>query len=217
VGGVITVAIVDDHPAIVAGVTSWYAQADPPIRILAAGGDLATVWTEPGRSADVVVLDLHLAGDAEPVFPALRALVDAGRQVIVYSMREDSGTVLTAIDLGAYTYLTKAEGGRHLVAATHAAAESRPYTPPALAGAMVTDRRPSAPHLAARETQVLLEWFQSDSKSMVAQKLKLSPSTVAGYLDRIRIKYANVGRPAATKAALVARAIQDGLIAASDL
>ena len=38
-----------------------------------------------------------------------------------------------------------------------------------------------------------------------------------GYLDRVRIKYANAGRPAATKAALVARAIQDGLIHPEDL
>ncbi|MDO0934804.1 hypothetical protein QQY66_25140 [Streptomyces sp. DG2A-72] len=36
-------------------------------------------------------------------------------------------------------------------------------------------------------------------------------------LDRVRIEYANVGRPARTKASLVARAIQDGLIDVNDL
>lgn len=37
------------------------------------------------------------------------------------------------------------------------------------------------------------------------------------YLDRVRIKYANVGRPARTKASLVARAVQDGLVDVDDL
>jgi hypothetical protein len=39
--------------------------------------------------------------------------------------------------------------------------------------------------------------------------LGISVRTFNPYLDRMRIKYANVGRPARTKASLVARAIQD--------
>jgi DNA-binding NarL/FixJ family response regulator len=82
---------------------------------------------------------------------------------------------------------------------------------------MGTDTRPARPALAPRETQVLLEWFRCESKEMVADKLGLSARTVAGYLDRVRVKYANAGRPAPTKAALVARAIQDGLVRPEDL
>jgi hypothetical protein len=52
---------------------------------------------------------------------------------------------------------------------------------------------------------------------MVAQKLNLTVSTVNGYLDRVRVKYANVGREAPTKAALVARAIQDGIVRVDEL
>ena len=51
--------------------------------------------------------------------------------------------------------------------------------------------------------------------------LVLTPTAQAAppnsYIDRVRIKYANTGRPAPTKAALVARAIQDGLIDLDDL
>ncbi|SMD25506.1 hypothetical protein [Kibdelosporangium aridum] len=54
-------------------------------------------------------------------------------------------------------------------------------------------------------------------KEMVADKMGVSTSTVNTYLDRVRIKYANAGRPAATKAALLARAIQDGLIGLVEL
>ena len=48
----------------------------------------------------------------------------------------------------------------------------------------------------------------------------VSPALGGGmdtYIARMRIKYAEVGRPASTKAALVARALQDGLVDLDDL
>ena len=50
-----------------------------------------------------------------------------------------------------------------------------------------------------------------------ADKMGVSTSTVNTYLDRVRIKYANAGRSAPTKASLLARAIQDGLIGLDEL
>jgi DNA-binding CsgD family transcriptional regulator len=73
------------------------------------------------------------------------------------------------------------------------------------------------PNLTEREREVLVAWFQTESKELVARRLFLSPSTVRTHLQRIRAKYAAVGRPALTKAALVARAIQDGLISVEEL
>jgi DNA-binding NarL/FixJ family response regulator len=210
------VVVVDDHPAILAGIQAWFAAADPPIQTIAAGPDLSVAWTEPGRSVRIVVLDLQLT-PGKPAYGDLRRLVDAGRQVIVYSMRDDATTPLTCLDLGAFTYLTKAEGQAHLVSAVRAAATDQAYVSPSLAGAMGVDRRSTRPKLTPREVDVLLEWFKCESKELVAGKLGLSPRTVASYLDRVRIKYANTGRPATTKAALVARAIQDGLIQPEEL
>ena len=73
------------------------------------------------------------------------------------------------------------------------------------------------PHLSDRELEVLTLWFQCESKQLVADRMRITPRTVGTYLDRIRVKYGNVGRPAPTKAALLARAIQDGLIDVDDL
>jgi hypothetical protein len=63
----------------------------------------------------------------------------------------------------------------------------------------------------------VLTWFESDSKKLAAARLGLSVKTLETYVDRVRIKYANAGRPARTKAALVERALQDGLIGLGDL
>lgn len=79
--------------------------------------------------------------------------------------------------------------------------------------------RPTRPQpmLTKREIQVLTEWIRSDSKVEVARLLFLSLGTVNTHLTRIRAKYAAVGRPAPSKAALVARALQDGLIDIAEL
>ena len=71
--------------------------------------------------------------------------------------------------------------------------------------------------LAPREKEVLLAWIVCDNKDDVARRLGISATTVRTHLQRIRDKYAAAGRPASTKAALVARAIQDGLIDVNDL
>ncbi|WP_218004741.1 response regulator transcription factor [Microtetraspora niveoalba] len=212
----ITVAVIDDHPVVLAGVEHWYSTADPPIEVVASGATAETAWTRPGDSAAVVVLDLQLSG-SRLAYDDLRCLVDAGRQVIVYTMRDDERTALTCLDIGAFTYLTKAEGEDHLVAATVAAARDLPYTPPALAGAFGANTATERPRLSVREEEVLIEWFQCESKELVAERLGITPRTVNTYLDRVRIKYASVGREARTKAKLVARAIQDGLIQVDDL
>ncbi len=212
----VTAVLVDDHPVVLAGVRAWCAEAEPPVHVVDAGPGVAVAWRQPGRSARVVIFDL-LLGSATPAYADLKRLVDDGRKVIVYTMRDDRDTALNCLEIGAAVYLAKAEGEDHLVAAIHAAAQDRPYTPPAMAGALGTDTNSSRPRLSPREEDVLINWFTCESKDMVAEKLGLSVSTVNGYLDRVRIKYANAGRPAPTKAALVARAIQDGIVRVDDL
>ncbi|MFI5842559.1 response regulator [Catenuloplanes sp. NPDC051500] len=208
------VAIVDDHPVVLAGARAWFGAAG--ITVTAAGGDLRIAWNPDGLRADVVVVDLQLA-DTHVSWDALGDLVTAGRRVVVYTMRDDRETALRCLDAGCATFLTKAEGEEHLVAAVHAAAQDLPYVPPALAGAMSANDASDRPRLTDREQEVLLAWFQCESKQLVAARCNLSPRTVEGYIDRVRVRYARAGRPASTKAALVARALQDGLIHLDDL
>ncbi|WP_308317126.1 LuxR C-terminal-related transcriptional regulator [Tomitella gaofuii] len=74
----------------------------------------------------------------------------------------------------------------------------------------------AAPALSAREVEVLLAWFRSESKSEAAQELYISVGTLNTHLARVRAKYAKAGRVASTKAALVVRALQDGLVSLDD-
>ncbi|WP_232667113.1 response regulator [Pseudonocardia sp. TRM90224] len=208
--------IVDDHVAVAAGVRYWCEQAVPPVRLVDAAGALADVWTGPGADADVVVLDLELV-PGNPEFGELRRLVDSGRRVVVYSQHVDNATAIKCIELGALAYLTKREGAEHLVPAIRAAAEGLPYTGPSLSGALAADDTSTRPQLSPREMQVLRAWFASSSKELVAAKLNITVKTVDTYITRVRVKYANVGRPARTKSELVGRALDDGLLTLAEL
>jgi DNA-binding NarL/FixJ family response regulator len=210
-----TVVIVDDHPAIIEGVRGWCAAADPPISVVASGKRSAVAFAGPGRTADVVVFDLLY--DGQPDFAALRRLVAEGRRIIVYSQDDSADMVLRCIEMGVATYLTKVEGDEHLVPAIHAIAAGGTYTGPMLSGVLAGDRRPERPVLSDREREVLIAWFECESKQLVARKLHLSVKTVDTYIERVRMKYADTGRPATSKSALMIRALQDGIVDLTEL
>nr|WP_157770408.1 LuxR C-terminal-related transcriptional regulator [Rhodococcus qingshengii] len=79
---------------------------------------------------------------------------------------------------------------------------------------MSADTRASRPKLTEREREVLIQLFRTESKTFAAKALYITASTVSAHLGRVRTKYA-AGR-AATNAALVARALQDGIISVDD-
>jgi two-component system, NarL family, nitrate/nitrite response regulator NarL len=204
----VTVAVVDDHPVVIEGVRTWIGQDSAArVRIVSAGPDLDAAVHGAGRHADVILLDLELEGRL--MIDAISGLADDGRRVIVFSQHAGEQMVRAALDAGAIAYVTKQEGPRHLVDAIVATAHDRPAVPPAMAGVMVADQRP---RLAPQERTALLLWFQSRSKAAVAERMGIRETTVKQYIDRARIKYGQVGRHAAGKAALLARAIEDGLV-----
>jgi DNA-binding NarL/FixJ family response regulator len=216
VTGKITAVIVDDHVAITAGVRFWCEQAAPPISLLDAGGRLAEVWTGTGATADVVIFDLELV-PGFPDFGELRRLVQSGRRVVVYSQRVDAATASKCIELGALAYLTKRDGHEHLIPAIRAAAHGRSSAPPPRPAAHLADDGSSRPRLSTREVEVLRAWFAAPSKDVVAAELHITVKTVDTYIGRVRMKYADVGRPARTKSDLVSRALDDGIITLAEL
>jgi DNA-binding NarL/FixJ family response regulator len=215
----ISVAVIDDHDVVHAGVAVWLSRADPPIEL--AGSYLtgeSFLQDHPRGSAhvDAVVVDLEMRS-RHLNLSDLEQILNTGHQTIVFSHIETDEIILKCLDMGAVSYIAKSEGKDHLTDAISAAVSRTPYVAPRMAGAMVRDRSVGRPNLPAREKEVLIAWFQTDSKDLVADKLQIAPSTVRTHLQRVRAKYAAVGRPAPTKAALVARALQDGIINVDEL
>ncbi|OBY29897.1 DNA-binding response regulator [Mycolicibacter kumamotonensis] len=215
----IAVAVIDEHDVVHAGIDSWCAQADPPIKVVGSfhsSREMLARYPDIPNEIDVVVFDVSIDGD-RPAFDALRAMCRAGQRVIVYSQLSTDEVILTCLDMGAVTYLVKTEGQRHLIDAIQAAHSSEPYVGPQMAKALANDRSSGRTNLSEREKEVLITWFQTESKELVGSRLYIAPTTVRTHLQRARAKYAAVGRPAPTKAALLARAIEDGILSLSDL
>jgi two-component system, NarL family, nitrate/nitrite response regulator NarL len=210
----VRVVIIDDHPVVIEGVRSWLL-GDARLEIAATGDDLDGVLENAGDVVDVILLDLNLRGQF--VVDRIGELCAAGRRVVVYSQHRDEQLVLSVLEAGAFAFLSKDEGREHCVATVLAAAADRPYVAPTLAGAMVGDQAPQRPALSDKEREALLLWFQSMNKASVARRMGISEHTVKQYVDRARVKYAKVGRPAPTKSALLARAIEDQLLRADEI
>lgn len=215
--GRITAVLVEDHEVVRAGIRSWCGGADPPIDLVDDGGRPAVAWVSPGVDADVVIMDLQLTRNGLQEFGELRRLAEAGRRIVVYSQDGTRDTAVRCIGLGALSYVAKSEGQEHLVAAVRAAAVGDAYTPPVLSGAIVGDDDPNRPRLAPKEIEALLAWFSSSSKERAGRMMNVTAKTVDTYIQRVRVKYAAVGRPAPTKSALVQRALEDGLVTLADL
>lgn len=215
----VRVAIIDDHDVVHAGVEAWCAQADPPIHFVGSYLDPDTFRQRhpvPDVDVDVVVFDLQIDGN-RPEFDALQRLCAAGYRVVVFSHISADEVILQCLDLGAVTYLAKSEGRAHLVEAIHSASSVTPHVGPQMARALVNDNGANRPNLSVREKEVLVAWFQTESKELVGKRLYIAPSTVRTHLQRARAKYASVGRSAPTKSALLARAIEDGILGLPDL
>lgn len=213
--GLAPVAVVDEHDAIHAAVELWCSQATPPIRFagnyFAADQFLAEHTSPCASGVGPVVLELPKQRNGVD-FAALDRIVSHRHRVVVYSHFATDEVILTALDRGAVSYVTKGENKDHLIDAIRAAETDTPYIAPRMALAMLNDSTVGRANLAPREKEVLVAWFRTESKGRVAQQLQIAPTTVRTHLQRVRAKYAAVGRPANTKAALVARAIQDGII-----
>jgi len=214
------VVIIDDHDVVHAGVEAWCSKADPPITVVASFHNPRQCFARypqlPNDEVDVVIFDLQIDGQ-RPDWDTLSTLCGAGQRVVVYSHKFTDEVILTALDVGAATYLVKSEGKRHLIDAIHAARSAVPYVGPRMAKALINDTTLGRIKLSEREKEILVAWFQTESKELVGKRLFIAPTTVRTHLQRARAKYAAVGRPAPTKSALLARAIEDGILSLSDL
>jgi two-component system nitrate/nitrite response regulator NarL len=202
----VTVAIVEDHEVVIDGVRSWIDR-DPTrrVRVVATGDSIEDVLAAATEQIDVILLDLEL--HKVMVIDRAARLSDAGHRVVIFSAHTGPAVVTAALAAGACAYLSKDETREHCVETIVSVATDRPYVTRSLAGAMLTD-----PQLSGREREALLLWFQGMDMGSVAHRMDITEHTVKQYIDRARVKYARVGRPVPSRFALLARAIEDGLI-----
>jgi two-component system nitrate/nitrite response regulator NarL len=151
-----------------------------------------------GTTTNVVVRDP--AYDGAPVTP--------GERVVAFSPVTTAEAAGRLMAYGVKAVVSQSRHRRHLIEAIVVVAAGGDGMPPP---------RPSAPRLSDRERMALAWWLRSMTKASVARRMGVSPHTVDMYIKRIRAKYALLGYLLPTKADLLARALEDGLVGPQDV
>ena len=204
--GVITVGAIDDHHVVLEGMHAWLG-AVPDIRltITATGVD---EYLKSGIRVQVVLLDLNLPDHSDPA-GNVRRLINVGSKVLVVSAIADTELILATMEAGADGYLTKNDDRDQLVEAIRRVAAGKIVISRELAFAFSRDTRPSRPHLSEQELRVLAAYGTGMTLVAAARKAGVKPSTAREYLERIKRKYRDAGRPTYTKLDLAQRLQED--------
>jgi DNA-binding CsgD family transcriptional regulator len=189
-------------PVITDGVYGWLRR------------DRRTAPVSSGCAADVIVLDPHRDGTDR--LSGLIALTTSGNRVVAFSPARSPDAIAAVMAAGVHAFVSQSRHRRYLIDAIVTVAAGRPFEPDPAVLAPPGLRRP-VPRLSEREHIALVWWMQSMTKASVARRMGVSPHTVDMYVKRIRAKYAEVGCPVPTKADLLARAVEDGLVGPEDL
>ncbi|WP_308120575.1 response regulator transcription factor [Streptomyces bambusae] len=163
-----------------------------------------------GAPADVVLLDLVLRDGSAPA-DNIRRLLRAGSRVLVISTVPDRSRIIEAVRAGADGYLTKDNDLPTLVAAVKDLAAGRGAHSTELAFACAYDNSPDRPRLSPREREILLDYASGLTLKSAARRAGITVHTAKDYLDRVKAKYQQAGRPAYTKVDLARRVREDSL------
>jgi len=186
------VLITDDHAVARIGIAAVLREALPELAVghaAAADAALLLLGSEPW---DLLVLDLDLGGRS-----ALRLLeqVRAGwpaLPVLAMGLQADGEEAARALRLGAAGYLPKSAGSADLAAAARAVLAGGTWRSAALAARLAHGAgRPAsgeAPHLSARELQVVRLVAGGRTAREAAALLGVSAKTVATYRARLAAK-----------------------------
>ncbi|GAA3387743.1 response regulator transcription factor [Streptomyces roseoviridis] len=209
--GLITVAVVDDDRMLLDGMRAWLGDV-PELRLVGTAATVGELLASGSAAPppDVVLLDLVLRDGSVPA-DNIRRLLGTGSRVLVISTVPDRTRIIESVRAGADGYLTKDNDLPTLVAAVKDIAAGHGAHSPELAFACAHDTSPARPRLSPRERQILLDYASGLTLKSAARRAGITVHTAKDYLDRVKTKYRQAGRPAYTKIDLASRVREDSL------
>ena len=214
-----TVVVIDDHPVVHVGVQRWVTETQGHTGEVVSYHAAADFLREHRRRSakPVAVIYDPERGEQPPDHEGLRQLCELKYPVIAYSRITSTEIILSYLDVGAASYIAKSEPPQHLMDAIVAVQSGSEYHGPSALAALHAARQHGRPDLTTQERRVLTAWLRTENKESVGRDLHIASSTVRTHLQRIRRRYCEIDRPAPSKAALFARALQDGLLGVHDI
>jgi two-component system response regulator NreC len=212
----IRLLLVDDHAVVRLGLRMLLS-GEPDMEIVGEADSAAEALSAAGRlSPNVILMDIGL-----PDMNGIEATRQIRQQhpraaVVALTIHEDEEYFFQMLDAGARGYVPKRAAPEELISAIRAAAADEVYLYPSLAKLLVRDylrqdtsEKPALDELTEREHEVLAHLAEGGTNEEIAERLVISPSTVARHRENIMRKL-NLH----SRAELVRYAIRRGIIKA---
>ena len=214
----IRLLLVDDHAVVRSGLRMLLGNEDD-VEIIGEAGTAADAFASAADlKPDVILMDIGL-----PDKSGIEATKDIkaqypGISIVALTIHEDEEYFFKMLEAGASGYVPKRAAPEELQTAIRAAANNEVYLYPTMAKLLVKDYLASEPtetkqtesnSLTEREQEVLTHLAEGESNEDIAQKLVISPKTVARHRENIMRKLSLHSR-----AELVRYAIRKGIIKA---
>jgi DNA-binding NarL/FixJ family response regulator len=190
----IRIAVVDDHPALLMGISGLLGN-DARYLIVGTGGtaDEALDLGLTGR-LDVLLLDLSMPGDA---FATIAQVVGFSPEtkIIVFTAFAEVGLASRAMDAGAHAFVLKGRPLRELHEAIETVRAGGYYVSPGFSEKFYAEWHArggrgavEAIHLSPREAQLLQCLMEAMTNRQIADKLELTEKTVKHYMTNLMNK-----------------------------
>jgi DNA-binding NarL/FixJ family response regulator len=191
----ITLAVADDHPVLLAGLISLFSSSARHKIIGQAESADASMELVKTLEPDVIVMDLSMPGD---VFRTIAQIVATAPQtrVVVFTAYCSIDSALKALDAGATGFVLKGSPSSELFEAIDMVMSgqmfvTREYASQVMNGLRDRARRQAlseAIKLNVREQQIVGHLMQARTNREIAAELRISEKTVKHYMTGLMAK-----------------------------
>jgi two-component system, NarL family, response regulator len=201
----IRIMIVDDHPLVRDGLASVISN-QPDMQVVAeAGGGEEAITRFREHRPDVTLMDLRLPNmSGADAIRSIRLDFPEARFLVLTTFDADND-IFSALDAGAQAYVLKDVRREELMSLIRDVHAGKSRVPEEVARRYLAYL--AGPRLSGRERQILELVAQGESNKIIADKLKVSESSIRTYLMRVFSKLDVEDRTEA-----VVQALRRGLI-----
>lgn len=191
----IRVAIFDDHPIVVDGIQRVLAQIDDMDFIGTGSNAAAAAECALANAADILVMDLGMAGDVCQTIAKMRHYAPSV-QVLIFTASHEVQDAMRVLEAGARGYVVKGSSGADLAEAIRTVCRGEVYVSQMIAGRMILAAQMAAQRrretddirLNVREEQILKLLLTGMTNREIAARLKISEKTVKHYMSLVMQK-----------------------------
>jgi DNA-binding NarL/FixJ family response regulator len=215
----ITVAIVDDHPIVRAGMRAVLESSDGIVVVAEGGSGSEALQLVKEYVPDVLVLDINLPDKSGVDVTFQLQAQNSSTAILILTAHDDAQVIFELLENGAIGYVLKDEALETLANAVRAAASGKSWLSPTIASKVVkravrrqtntgqdTLSAPTAENLTPRELEILCLLAEGLDNTAIAERLTVTKRTVQNHISNI---YGKLGVTSRTEAMLYA--IRHGL------